>query len=73
MLDEEIRQEYAWTHPHLLPQHNNLLTHPIADILTRYTREKNCGWNRFIRLAMHIMQLQIMIEESGNLSRARER
>jgi len=40
MLDGEIRQEYAWTHQHFLPQHNDLLANPITDILARSIREK---------------------------------
>ena len=40
ILDGEIHQEYAWIHPHFLPQHNDLLANPITDILTRSIRGK---------------------------------
>jgi len=40
MLDGEIRQEYAWTHPHFLPQDNDLLANPITDIFELSIREK---------------------------------
>ena len=63
MLDVEINQEYAWIHSHFLPQHNDLLANPITDISTRSIRGKKSGWNRYIRLAMRIMKLQIMIGE----------
>ena len=54
-LAEKFVKNMHGTHPHFLPQDNDLLTNPITDILTRSIREKkNSGWNRYIRLAMRI-------------------
>jgi len=40
MLHGEIQQEYAWIHPHFLPQELDLFKNPITDILTRSIYEK---------------------------------
>jgi len=40
MLDEEIRQEYAWNPSHFPINHQNILATPITDILARSPREK---------------------------------
>ena len=62
MLDEEIRQEYAWNPSHFLPNHQTILANPITDILARSIRGKKTvvRMGIFIRLATRIMQIQIM-------------
>ena len=40
MLDEEIRQEYAWNPSHFQPNQQNILAPLITDILARSPREK---------------------------------